>query len=710
MSLNIIILNFFLFSFYFLLWLFFPSLEHHNLFSRILFSLTSLSVSLVIFGINFGMIVQWLFKKKYEFWEFLGIASLSALIIPPLMLTLEFSEFKTLFPALPLVNSFFVFVFLLSIFIFQKKARYYLNINIPEIKISEILKSNFVLFLLFYCGVIFFIVAAYYPLPDLDPYYWHNIFSKDFSSNKITDASAYRPLFSSLSYIFNQTSKVDLYAYFKYVIPFLSLLILIPANLFSQNFSSPLKRILIFLFPLINASAFLYLETPIPQAILTIILFYFLFFLAHSSFSGKKEFFYFGGLAIFISFFYHEAAILIFLFWFVSLLIFDGKKIVNKFKENRLALFLLIIIFATNFSLLKNQFVFFASFSKYLYNCFSNPMLNLKFPASYVNIDGNAMGWAGLPGIAKYYAYYVGLVFFIILLFFTTKLIKNSEFRIFLKEKIFKDRSLFPLVFCFSFFFLIAEVLPRFPGVAFLPERAWNFGGVFSAIFIVIIFIFLKNRNKIIYYALILAFLVNLGGAIYVNNQKKYLITQAQLDSAQWIIDNLPENRIIFSSGKDDKLLKVFSHSKTVSIPENSFFKSNALEKYFFSENGTDSLIKYFQPEYEKIVERIKQQANRLSDKNIYSNSKEIINYIDSISNDLEKIKDLSIPDEKLLREKYKFFIYYSKEDPRNPYRDRPYYKKNEIENDGFLFDKYPDKFERIYYDKNNEIVIWSIL
>ncbi|PJA86615.1 MAG: hypothetical protein CO141_03835 [Candidatus Moranbacteria bacterium CG_4_9_14_3_um_filter_42_9] len=709
MPLNLISINFFLFFFYFL-FLIFPPATDNSFILRILFSLISLLVSLVLFGINFGLIIQWLIKKKYELWEFLSIASLGSLIFSPLLLTSEFTVFKILFPNLPIVNSFFIFILILFIFTLKKNSRDFLSINIPKLNAAEIIKSNFTLFFFFYFAVIFFLVTAYYPLPDLDPYYWHADITKSFSKNTITEIGSYRPLFSSLAYIFNQTSRVDLYAYFKYVIPFLSLLILIPANLFSKNFFSPLKKTLIFLFPIINASVFLYLETPIPQAILTIILFYFLFFLAHCSLSGKKEFFYFGGLSIFISYFYHEAAFLVFIGWLASFLIFDAKEIFAKFKKNKLALFLLIITLATNTSLIKNQLAFLVGFSKSTYHRLLSPILNLKFPASYVNVDGNAMGWVGISGIAKYYAYYVGFSFFIIFFLFIIKLIKNSEFRIFVKSNLLKNKSIFALVFCFSLFFLIAEIIPRFPGIAFLPERAWNFGGIFSTVFIIFIFVFLKDNKKILYYALILSFFINLSGAIYVNSQKKYLISNEQLSSAQWITDNLPKDRILFSSNKNVNLLKTFSHSKVIPTSDNFYFKSNDFGKKFDTKILSESFVQDYQMEYKNIIEEITQQIDKLSNKNIYSDNKEVIAYADDISKDLTKIKYLKIPNEEFLNKQFKYYVYYSNEDSRNPYLNRPYYKKNEIVNTEFIFDRYPDKFRRVYYNQKSNIIIWQIL
>jgi hypothetical protein len=128
----------------------------------------------------------------------------------------------------------------------------------------------------------------------------------------------------------------------------------------------------------------------------------------------------------------------------------------------------------------------------------------------------------------------------------------------------------FFLSLSFLCFFIIAEVLPRAIGIAFLPDRAWIFSGVFALGFFLPLFKTRIGGNKLVLIFFLLGFSANIGAAIYINTLKKYLIPSEQLASAEWIKTHLPQERIIFTA-ESSRLLKFFSNSQVVSIKDPNF-------------------------------------------------------------------------------------------------------------------------------------------
>jgi hypothetical protein len=90
-------------------------------------------------------------------------------------------------------------------------------------------------------------VTAYYPLPDLDPYYWMTKFQTQFSADNISSLKELRSSFSAVTYIFTEAAHIDFYAYFKYVLPAFFLFLIFPTALLAEKFSLPCKKLLFFL-------------------------------------------------------------------------------------------------------------------------------------------------------------------------------------------------------------------------------------------------------------------------------------------------------------------------------------------------------------------------------------------------------------------------------------------------------------------------------
>lgn len=700
---KILLLNLYVLFF----WIFCSSLSYLQYpFFSYLKSFSTLLVVFPLFGINLAGIAQFYNNKSFSKLEILSISSILALIIAPFLVTLEYEITGSLTPKFPIINALFSLALLLFLG-YKNKSVDFSNfnfLNFSEFKnqrFSNTLKSP--LFWAFFINLFAIIItfSAFGTLPELDPHYWYSVFLEQSSKNKIAGLLGYRPSFISLVYIFNKSANVDLFALFKYVLPLFTLLIMIPAYLAIKEETSKLKRFSILLAPFVTSSTFLYLQIPIPQAIFNIILFHFLFFLIYSQNTQKSFFYFLGGFAAFFSYFYHESAVIIFAIWMMVTIATHLKKIIFLMKSNLFSTFLLILIIFLNFSnIIIKQINFIL---QYITKPISFGNFNFLFPAQYVNIDGNSVGWEGWTGITKYYTYYIGPVFFLILLSLTYLLFIDPKFRDFFKKETRKKESAVILLLL-TIFFSISEILPRLFNLALLPERAWMFSGIFSLIFVFYIFKF--NYGKTFSILLIVSFLINLGGSLYINNLKKYTITKNQLVSAEWIKQKLPAKRIIFSN-ENKNLIQLYSNSKFIEVTDDFYFDETS---YYTQINKFKNSKIYLLESYKKITEGAFETTYLLSKYDPISQEDEIKHLLEKNIQNSQETLELLISNEDLTSNNNNtLYIYYAKPDKKNPYLTRPYMKLHE-EVSAFIFDKYPNQFKKIYTDQENNVIIWQIL
>ena len=373
------------------------------------------------------------------------------------------------------------------------------------------------------------------------------VFQDQFTKGIISSLTSYRPLFSSLTYLFNQAARVDLYAFFKYLIPFFALTPLIPAVLIARRFARFIPQLIIFLIPLVNASFFLYTTLPIPQSIFNSLLIIAIFFALHALLSGKKFYFHLAGIVLLFGFFFHEMAAIPFIAWLTALLVTERNTLLRFAQRNRLTTGLVLAIILSNFSLLSPLLAFTTDWTIKVIALITQSHTNFLFPAQYINIDGNNVGWQGFFGVMQYYTYYFGpasaLIFLSLPFIFRRTTIRSC---------IKKQEVLF-LLLSLLLFLLISDILPRFFNIALLPERALGFVSLFLLAFTPFLLIKLRDQVTTFWYRfiphiLLIALFINLGGALYINSLKTYLITPAQLRSAQWIRANLPQQHIIFAN------------------------------------------------------------------------------------------------------------------------------------------------------------------
>ena len=700
---KLILINLYLFLF----WLVSASFSNFDLiFLKYLESFSILIITLWLTGFNLTALIQLFLAKPFSKIETLSVASISAIIVAPLLVTLEYSFWGLLSPKLPFINSIAIFILLLIVYSKKKSSNLknfdFLKLNIKEETITKLSKSPFLFTSIIYFIAVVIIFSAFYALPEFDPYYWYSSLQELFSKKSVMQISGYRPLFSSLIYILNQTAKIDFYAIFKYVLPLLTSLVLIPSILVASNFKGWLQKFLISILAFASASTFIYSQMPIPQLILNITLFYFTFFLIYSWATQKTFFYFLAGIIGLFAYFYHESAMLFFSIWFVSTIFFYRKNLLGLIKANRLSSFLIFVIFFLNFSqFLEKPYSFLA---RYL-NIFLSPKnilnFNFLFPAKYSNIDGNLMGWSNSIGVLKYYIYYVGPAFFIIIIYFLYLFFRNQQFKKYTKKNL-AEKELLVLFISFLCFFSISEIFPRIFNIALLPERAWIFSNIFSIVFL---FLILKHKktHKLLYFLIIFALFINLGGAIYINNLKKNIVTANTLNSVEWIKKNLPQNRILFSDNNSSSL-RLYSQSIVVEIPNEAYFDIDICQKSINQFKHDEIRLN---TKYQNFADEMINNVSDLGNYKIKNQKNEIDLILNKNSAISEKISNLlSLPSNE---KEQNLFVYFQKISKNNPYINRPYCKKSNLSND-FIFDKYPKKFRRIYQTKNKDIIIWKIL
>lgn len=346
----------------------------------------------------------------------------------------------------------------------------------------------------------------------------------------------------------------------------------------------------------------------------------------------------------------------------------------------------------------------------------ANAKSNWQFPMLYKNIDGNNMGWETLTGVIKYYLFYAGPFIFGLTVFILFFCFSKKDFLKNMWNYLKSDRNMFIIFLCFATFFSISEIFPRFPGIALLPDRSWVFTGIFFSIFL---FAFIRIEERLnlnfkkIYISLFFLYFVGISGAIYINYQKSFLITQEELRSANWIKKNLPDNRLIFSYKQN--FIEFYSESTNISITKDLYFGNDLKKTELFIEKRLPKILTAEEDEYFiKYRDYMGEKINEInaSLNNNETNSYKKIETTTSFAKDIIKISGDFINGLPPSNSPHKnAYIYFSKAEPRNPYLQRPYEKNRSVaENDIFIFDIYPEKFQRIYQANNEEVIIWKIL
>lgn len=664
-------------------------------------------VLIIISGFVSTQILSIIFKKDFDFWENISISLLSILTLLPIILSLEASLLGKITPTMPLLNIGFLIIMLFTFLVIKKTNETPIKIPSPNKKIL-----NSPLFIVSTVTVLLSIsIFSFYEfLPDNDPYTWILRYENYFNINKLPAMSS-RPLFASITFIFTSILNTEIFTFFKYILPMFLIMSLFPIWLVAKQYDSKIKQFALLSLVFISPNVILYSQTAMTQTVFIFLAYFFIFFLLYSYKKQNNFFYYLAGLVALISFFYHESAVFLLIPW-ALITLFSKRNFLIKNKRDFIYVFL-IILFALQTTLLKSITAFVSFWTKKLFFLFFNQNINLLFPYSYKNIDGNQMGWESLDGVLKFYLYYASPFIIAIFLFFIFLLITNKiNLRAAAKE-ILSKKELLLLFTIFLEFFLISEIFPRFPGIAFLPDRAWVFTAIFSSFFMFLIVekTTLRKPNLFKYALLILVF-TNIYGAFYINTLKKNLLTDSEINSFKWIKANIESESLIIAS-KNSKKIQVYSKKESVNIPSGFLSKESGDDlQDFFSQQI--SMAKFNQgvfPSYTNSIQiRIeKYETSYLNSKDILSRKKTA----ERMALDIKKqtdifIKKISKKEDLKQAPERKIYFYYSKPNTNSPYHQRPYTQNNSLSSEEINF--LTKKFDIVYSDEINCIYIWEIL
>jgi hypothetical protein len=433
--------------------------------------------------------------------------------------------------------------------------------------------------------------------------------------------------------------------------------------------------------------------------------------LAYSYLTKDDIYYYIAGVIALSSTFYHEAGIIIFTIWLSITALHKLKKISLSKKD----IFFIFIILISNLSTIENCKNFIIKWTEKITKAFFNPQFNFLFPLKdeLVNtrtITENAISFG------KTYLGYAGPVIIFSALIFLYLLFRR-KINIFKYWAIFKKSCELQILFIIFFItFVIAEVFPRFPGIVLFPDRAWLFVSIFFSIFI-ILFAFkskirLSNRIYYIYIALII---LSIGGAIYGNYFKKFLITNNQIQSTEWIKEKLPSDRLIITTGSI-QLLENFGQSNTLIADVSYFHNENEiihlLDGYY--KNKTKDKFNEYIKDITSTTNNYSQlylNANDIGDKKLIAEELTLknIDLSKKIANNLELLPSISV------RPPTKIYIYYSEISKKNPSFKKSgtnkYWGMDETNRNLLIFEKHPEKFKKIYEKGEDEkVIIWEVL
>lgn len=670
-----------------------PGIEHFAAL-RWVRSFIELNSILTLPGLTVAVLIQYYLRKHFQFWEFLSTAAAAALTVVPFLFFLETTYLRSAPWWLAIANSALIAAVALILSLINKQ-RYSACAAFPKPQLSGIDSPLWIIAVL-YLVLTAIITLAYFSLLELDPYYWLNLTQQFATTSLLPDASG-RPLFILLTYLIHKSAHTDLYATFKYILPFFSALYLIPAWMVARVFSSRWQQLTILLLPLFSPSTILYQQTPFPQQIFIVLSWYFVYFLAYSALTKQIPFYFMAGIIILIGIYVHELFLFVLLIWLGFTLWHYRSGLFRSFRQQPIILLLLSLLLISNLNLIRPITTLLFYWAQRLFVMLSSARPNIFFPAQYINIDNNAMGWPGISGVIKFYAFYAGPPLILLLVTSAVLLIKRPSLKHHLATKEWRI-----LIVTFLFFFTIAEVLPRALNIAILPDRAWIMISIFSAPWL---FLFLPNitsRTRHLPAVLILLTAVSIGGAIFVNNQKKFVTTQSQLAAADWITRNLPAQRIFLTSGQRN-LLSYHAHSKVAMIPAQYYCddilltdeKLSALfvqsaplprTRPFAVNQFVLELSSYITSSPDISLETIM----KISDQNIANINSLQVNNIDHLKPSL--------------------FLFYYQDNEHNPFNERPYVQATQNKTcPRHIMDSHPERFQKLY-DDGGEVEIWKII
>ena len=680
-------------------------------------SVTSLLQGLIGFffaTIGFGFavlcIVSWLRQKTCEnFWEFLAQCAMISFLLLPLLvwgIFLLFGSVTFWQPSALVVCLWIVALVLLHL----QKA------SLPPVP-KGLWATKTLVHPLALTGLLLLVVIAvqvsfYAPLPDLDPYKWLNKYEHQFASNLLDHTE--RPLFGAQTFVFSRLLGVEIFIFYKYILPLLTLTLLLPAWMVARRFTQEKKRWLFLLFLFTSPVILFYGQLAMPQFALMLAAYYAVFLCIYAHHTQRESFFYAAGCILFVSFLFHQAAAIFIFLWLLVTLATKWRTLLRK----KILVAAVIVVLALSAPLITSIAQFLKLWTVSVISYFGSAGgMNLLYPAQFSNVDRTPMGWQSLFGVVQFYAFHMGPLLFGLFAFAFASYAQKKHRHI-INAFVGTSPALLTVLLVFTAFFAMAEILPRYPGIALLPDRAWIFAGITAYALLYVLLVTHRTVRSWVFAVFLLAALVGIGGNLYVSYIKKFLITPTQLESAAWIKANLPEERLVISYGHKG-LLPIFSHSPLALTPAPLFCSDDTTAFQHLSvapqnnaqkhENVVQMLLAL--QNHDNFAERTKTPREDLSRPAIVFPLDQPLPLTDALPiEDVYRIRTHPAANDLSQKELY---IYHAQQHARNPYASRPYKLKTwgiaPCADGSLLFDRYPAYFERVYEQPRENIIIWKV-
>lgn len=479
-----------------------------------------------------------------------------------------------------------VILFFIIIVCFQKKD----SITISSSESHKWVKQNWLLLiaLAVYCCIHILNFHFYQFIPEGDGYLDMVKIDDTISTGFI--AVEYRSLFILSLSLLSDFSHISSYNLFS------SWMIVVQAALIIALYQFSRRRIGINSFQ-IGITLLMSLSIPVlnmeidyvrPQSLLIILLPLYLYFFSIALENGKSIDWIIVSLIPLIGIGYHQFFLFICLSHFLALFIIIRKRSVEKTTQQKMlyiisALFLLSLFINIYLLFLKKTPFFQENF--YYLNTIVVTIRDFHWHWWFLNnypADAQPvpMGWSGIDGAAKYYAYYLSpviLVTFIALLyiFILRKFRLKNQFIIY---------TLTLLILFLSF----AEVLPRL-NRPLIPERFWlplDILLVFYSVFLWKEFTGL-NKVKVFSVFLVLFSVIGLGGSFYVAKGKSNaIISMNDIVAINWIKQHTDHKALFITQASNDALFAYYLNKPIFSnIPAQYWIKNNFRDYLRMSKN-----------------------------------------------------------------------------------------------------------------------------
>ncbi len=549
-------------------------------------------------------------------------------------------------------------------------------------------------YILFGVGVFLLVhlatTLAYRFVPEIDGYS-DIIKIENILSSGIFSIS-YRPLFTFFVTYLSTISKIQPYWLFKFGMLAIQLsgIFCLYQIIKSFNLKNSFAKFVILLalvsVPVIN----LEIDYIRPNVVFIAALIPFIYYLS-KGLDGNKKFLITSSIISIVGTMYHEFFILLFVINFIFIFLYFWKN-ATVFKKFIITLFTFIssILILANIKKITSLQSALGALDNII-SLLANGITWSWWPlGTYLNMDGNNLGWSGLDGTSKYYAYFLSPFLFFVFIFYAYTFLRKLKqgIQITSLEKIALSLLLIGLTF--------SELLPRI-NFKTLPDRFWPLISISLIVLLIPTLSKLENlfSKKITRIIVIFIILIGIGGSIFMAKAKSGYTSEKEYTASTWIKQNTSTDAIFITQGGNGPMLSYFANRKAISPFASFFIKKSNLQgrsEIPISQNFLNNATTLFNA-----------SLDDPSDENLFSLNTNLKNYHEEFEKE-KLINNLENPAFKF-PENNDIYVLYSNDKFNNYYGQRQWWRDANFY--GANLEKFKDGYDLVYND-NDIIYIWK--